>query len=46
MVRAMSRLVILADRATRQASRSDLVRSCVVGGCALALILARVPFGL
>lgn len=39
----MSRVLIIASRATRKATSMDLVHGAIVGGCALALILARVP---
>jgi len=41
----MSRIVLLATRTTRKAGAANLVHVLVVGGCALALILARTPIG-
>jgi hypothetical protein len=41
----MSRIVTLAAEATHKAARIDLLHSLAVGGCALALILARAPLG-
>jgi len=39
----MSSVLRLAAHATRSTSQPDVVRGLIVGGCALALILARAP---
>jgi hypothetical protein len=42
----MSRVLLLATQTTRSAGTVDLLRGAFVGGCALALILARTPLGI
>jgi hypothetical protein len=42
----MAHVLHIAAYATRTAQRGDLLRSMIVGGCALALILARAPIGI
>lgn len=41
----MSRVLIIATHASRTAKEADVLRGMIVGGCALALILAKVPLG-
>ncbi|WP_256377254.1 hypothetical protein [Novosphingobium sp. 9U] len=42
----MARVILLASHARRTASETVVLRTLVVSGCALALILAKVPLSL
>jgi hypothetical protein len=41
----MSQILVLASHATRHALHANLLRGMIVGGCGLALVLARMPIG-
>ncbi|MBB4857887.1 hypothetical protein HNO88_001201 [Novosphingobium chloroacetimidivorans] len=41
----MPRVIILASRMPRTAFHAGMLRTMIVSGCALALVLARMPLG-
>jgi hypothetical protein len=41
----MSHILVLASHAGRGVTQSNVLRGMIVGGCGLALILARAPLG-